>query len=59
MSGHGGGGHDVYRHVVAFCGTLICLLAYVSGYYSGENGWWWTAFGMLIMYGGIFSILGK
>ena len=50
-------GDTFIRHVVAFLGTLVTLLAYFSGYVSGQYGWWWTAFGLLIIYGGIYKII--
>ncbi len=50
---------DFVRHIVAFCATLICVMAYYSGWVSSQSGWWWTVFGMFIIYGGIFSILKK
>lgn len=45
------------RHSVAFLATLICVLAYYSGWISSKFGWWWTIFGVLIIYGGIYRIL--
>ncbi len=48
---------DTIRHLVATCATLICALAYYSGWISGEFGWWWTVFAVLVVYGGIFKIL--
>ena len=45
------------RHAVALLATIVCLLAYYSGYVSGGNGWWWTAFGLLIIYGGVYRII--
>ncbi len=47
------------RHMVAFIATSICLMAYFSGYLSSPYGWWWTAFGVLIVYGGVYRIIDK
>jgi hypothetical protein len=47
------------RHMVAAIATIICLMAYYSGYVSGIFGWWWTVFGLLVIYGGIYKILDK
>ncbi len=47
------------RHMVAFIAASICLMAYVSGYFSGQYGWWWTAGGILIVYGGVYRIIDK
>ncbi|MCX6779748.1 MAG: hypothetical protein NT034_01030 [Candidatus Magasanikbacteria bacterium] len=55
MSGHGGGGGT--RHLVAFLATAVATLAYISGYASGTHGWWWTAFGLAIIYGGVYKII--
>jgi len=38
------------RHFIAFCGTVVFLLAFVAGYYSGQFGWWWVGFGLIIIY---------
>ena len=46
------------RHMVAILATLVCLMAYYSGYISGTLGWWWTVFGILIIYGVIYKLLG-
>lgn len=47
------------RHMVAAIGTIICLFAYLAGYYSAPHGWWWTAFAVFIIYGGIYRIVNK
>lgn len=47
----------VMRHVVAILITLVCLMAYVSGYFSGQQGWWWTAAALLVVYGIVFKLL--
>ncbi|MFH1291645.1 MAG: hypothetical protein ABIH87_00390 [bacterium] len=47
------------RHLVAVIATIICLMAYYSGYVSGTFGWWWTVFAMLIIYGGVYKIIDK
>lgn len=47
------------RHLVAIIATIICLLAYFAGYISGQNGWWWTAVMVLVIYGGVYRIIDK
>jgi len=47
------------RHVVAFIATIIGLFIYYAGYLSGQNGWWWTGFGLVIIYGGVYKIINK
>lgn len=47
------------RHLVAIIATIICMFAYYSGYVSGTLGWWWTVFGLLIVYGGVYRIINK
>ena len=45
--------------MAAIAATIICLLAYYSGWISANLGLWWTAFGVLIIYGGVYKILSK
>jgi hypothetical protein len=45
------------RHTIAFIATFITLLAYLSGFVSGMLGWWWTGFGVLIIYGAVRRII--
>jgi len=45
------------RHFVAFIITLIALLSFLAGYFSAGFNWWWTAFAVLIVYGGVFNAL--
>ncbi len=47
------------RHMVAFCGSLIVLLAYFSGYVSSAHGWWWTGLGVIVIYVAIHKLLGS
>ena len=52
-------GDEVIRHLVAALATIITVLAYYSGYISGPHGWWWTVFGCVIIYGGVFRLINK
>jgi len=45
------------RYVIAFVVTLICFMAYYAGYISGQFNWWWTGFGLLIVFGGAYKLL--
>lgn len=47
------------RHMIAFLATIVAGFAYWAGYISGGQGWWWTAFGLVIIYGGIYNIIDK
>lgn len=38
------------RHLISIAGTIIVGLAWVAGYFSSANGWWWTAFSIIIVY---------
>lgn len=40
----------ILRHMIAAFATAVALLAYFSGYWSAKNGWWWTAFGLAVIY---------
>ncbi|MFA7653421.1 MAG: hypothetical protein WCX97_00035 [Candidatus Magasanikbacteria bacterium] len=52
-------GDTILRHLVAFCATVICGLAYYSGYISGPHEMWWTAFGLIVIYGAVFKFVDK
>lgn len=45
------------RHLISFTGMLVCLLAWWSGYASAQSGWWWTLFGVLIIYIIIYKLV--
>ena len=45
------------RHLISFIGMLVTGLAYFSGYVSGNNGWWWTVFGLGIFYFIIYKLV--
>lgn len=45
------------RHFIAFCGTVVTLLAFVAGYYSGLALWWWTGFSLIIVYLAIYRFI--
>ncbi len=45
------------RHLIAFIGTIIVLLAYIAGYMSSTNGWWWTAISVVVIYVSIFKLV--
>lgn len=47
----------IVRHLVAAMATIVCALAYFAGYFSGPNGWWWTAFALVVVYGMIYKIV--
>lgn len=50
---------NAIRHLVAFAATIVCLTAYYAGWLSQYFGWWWTVFGVLIIYGGGYKIVNK
>lgn len=45
------------RHLIAFCGTLVAVLAWWAGYASGVRGWWWTVLALGIIYWAIFTLV--
>jgi len=47
------------RHFVAFIASAFCALAYFGGYFSGQFGWWWTVFAVLIVYGMVYHLIDK
>lgn len=48
---------SLLRHLIAMAGTLVVLLAYFSGYWSGGRGWWWTGFGLIIIYVALYKFV--
>ncbi|MFZ2190471.1 MAG: hypothetical protein WA057_06155 [Candidatus Magasanikiibacteriota bacterium] len=45
------------RHFVALCGAIIVLLAFFSGYFAGQAGWWWIALGTIAVYVAIYKLV--
>jgi hypothetical protein len=48
---------SVLKHVIALSGTLVCFLAYWAGYQSGQAGWWWAGFSLIIIYAAIVKLI--
>ncbi len=48
---------NVLRHLISLSGTLICALAFIAGYVSGVNSWWWAVFLVGFVYMLIFRLL--
>lgn len=48
---------NTLRHIIAACGTLVCLLAFWAGYQSGQAGWWWNVFPIIIIYIAIIKLV--
>ncbi|KKQ28194.1 MAG: hypothetical protein US42_C0001G0045 [Candidatus Magasanikbacteria bacterium GW2011_GWC2_37_14] len=48
---------SILRHLIASAATLVTFLAYISGYFSGKVGWWWTALGLIIIYVAMFKFV--
>lgn len=45
------------RHLMAGIITFVCVLSYMSGYFSGIYGWWWTVVGLIIIYSIVYKIV--
>lgn len=45
------------RHFIATVGVLIALVIYLGGYFSAKNEWWWTVFGVIIVYIIIYKLV--
>lgn len=45
------------RHLVSIAITIIVGLAWLSGYFSSIHGWWWTFFGLIIVYVLIYKLI--
>ncbi|HNU95812.1 MAG TPA: hypothetical protein PKH95_00180 [Candidatus Magasanikbacteria bacterium] len=48
---------NTVKHLVSFLATICCLLAYIAGYFSGPENWWWTGFSVIIVYGLIYRLI--
>ncbi|MDO8626583.1 MAG: hypothetical protein Q7K39_04000 [Candidatus Magasanikbacteria bacterium] len=45
------------RHAVSMIGILIGALIFFAGYVAGQHGWWWIAFGLLVIYGIVYKVI--
>ena len=41
---------SILKHMIASVATLITFFVYLSGYFSGKVGWWWTGLFLVIIY---------
>ena len=48
---------NLLKHLIALCGSLVALLAYIAGYQSGQEGWWWTSLSLVIIYVAIVKLV--
>lgn len=48
---------SLLRHIIAAVATLVVLLGFCAGYVSGQYGWWWTGFALVIIYGAVYKII--
>jgi hypothetical protein len=42
----------------SFTGALSLFLAFVGGYFSGQAGWWWVGFVVLINFKMLYTYMG-
>ena len=47
----------ILRHLIALSATLITFLAYLSGYFSGQAGWWWTGLWLILIYVAMYKFV--
>ena len=45
------------RHLVSLLAVLLCVVVYVAGYVSGMHSWWFTSFGLIVVYIITFKIV--
>ena len=45
------------RHFVSIVITLVVGIAWVAGYFSSANGWWWTVFGIAAVYALVYKLI--
>jgi len=45
------------RHLIALIGTIVSGLIFWAAYYSGVNGWWFTVFGLFIVYFIVYALV--
>jgi hypothetical protein len=43
--------------LISLAVTIAVGLAWLSGYFSSLNGWWWTVFGIIIIYVIIYKLI--
>lgn len=48
---------NLIRHMIAFLGTFVGVLAWLSGYVSGIRGWWWTIIGVVVIYMALYNLI--
>lgn len=48
---------SLMRHLIAFLGTAVCVLVFWAGYVSGQNGMWFSALGLVVIYGIIYKLI--
>lgn len=42
---------------MAIVATLVSAMAFFGGYIAGQYGWWWGAFGLIVVYGAIYKFV--
>lgn len=45
------------RHLISLIGALVCLVVYWAGFMAGKTGWWWTMFGVVVIYVIIYKLI--
>lgn len=53
------GEHTLARIIITAVPTLIFLIVYLVGYYSGPRGWWWPCLFLSFFYLGLSKIIQK
>lgn len=41
---------EALRHSASFLGALALFLAFLGGYFSYQNGWWWMGFFVILVF---------
>lgn len=45
------------RHFIAFVGAIISLIIFWAGFMAAQNGWWWSGFGVIVIYITIYMLI--
>lgn len=48
---------EALRHSASFLGALALFLAFLGGYFSYQNGWWWMGFFALLIFKWFYGFL--
>ena len=51
--------NEALRHSASFLGAFALFLAFLGGYFSYQNGWWWMGFFVLLIFRWFYRFLNQ